>query len=121
MGMRNFSVYLALLGAIACGPGTPRKEPTVFRIDTDECRITEAETPWLDIEVRYGKFWTSKGRYNSALKQTENVQHNHAYFGEDHDESRLYGYARRTVTQCAENDPERQKRPIGFVLAGSNK
>lgn len=123
--LRKLPVYFALAGAVACGPSIPSKEPTtVFRIDTNECRITESNTPWLDIETRYQwsgqrhPKWTARGRYNSSSGVMENVQHNHEYLVEPHDEARLYDWARADIEQCAETDPGRQKRPVGFVWSG---
>lgn len=113
-------MYLPLLGAIACGPSSFKKEPTIFRIDTDECRITQAETPWLDIEIRYGGEWTARGRYISSTGAIENVQHSHQHFGGYHDETQLYGWTRRSIVQCAENDPLRENRPVGFVVDESS-
>ena len=112
--------YLGLIGAVACGPKTSGKEPTVFRIDTDECRITQAETPFLDIEIRYGNLWNARGRYNSATENVTGVTANPKFYNPGLPYERMIEHAQDRLVGCAKEDPLRQKRPVGFVLDESS-
>lgn len=96
----------------------------------------------MDIEVEYGHTfipdyilesrghsdnWKARGRYNSATGAVEGAQHNHEYFrmideanGIPHLEYVWDTHARTLVAQCAENDPLRRQRPIGFAVDESS-
>src|SRR3989338_3836798 len=117
MNIRKFPVYLALVGAAACGPNVQDRETAVFRIDTDECRITEAETPWLDIEIRYGDLWTNRGQYNSATGNLRNVAFNRKYFDQRVPYEQVMERSKFGLVQCAQEDLGRQKRPVRFRVA----
>lgn len=120
MDMKKLPVYLALVGAVACGPSTPRNEPTVFRIDTNKCRITQAETPWRNIEIWYGKVRTDRGRYNSATGDLADVAFNTEYYDRRVPYKELLERSKFGLMQCAREDPERQRRPVGFAIDESS-
>ena len=124
MNMKRFPVYLALLGSVACGQ-LSNKESTVFRTGTDECRITQGDTPWLDIDVyqpegQRRSVWAYRGHYNSATDQVGSVSHNHDYYIRRHNENELYNNAVTHIMACAKADPKKQERPVGFVFADNN-